>query len=157
MSLASNIIRIINNDDGYTINEAKTEIKTAIDGTKKEFGIKGINAFKKVKKECDAQGFTAYIIPNERILDEFSAVFCGKDSFSGLYACASYTSMNMYNKYMKDYRTHGHNPFDSGWGMSSSEYKPINTPEKTFNYITQRHDKSQIFYVTGEKLFEKLT
>jgi len=154
MSVARNIIRIIENN-GYTINEAKTEIKTAIDGTENEFGIKGINAFKKVKKDCDEQGFTAYIIHDEKYPNEFSVVFCGKDRFSGLYSC-THTDMKNFSKLIKAYNVSGHNPFERGWGVPGSEYKLEKTPKETFDFITKYHDKSQTFYVTGEKLFEKL-
>jgi len=156
MSLASNIIRIINNDDGYTINEAKTEIKTAIDGTKKEFGIKGINAFNKAETECGKKkGLTAYIIYGCSETNPIAVAFCGKDSGSGLYSCV-YTDTKNFNKLIKEYNVNGHNPFEYRWGSYYQEFKPENTPEKTFNTIMKHCDKSQIFYVTGEKLFEKL-
>jgi hypothetical protein len=144
MSLARNIITIINNENRFTINE---EIKTSIDGIEKEFTRKGMNAFKKIAKDCmtlhgngDRFAEAAYIIPSNRYIDEFAVILYGKN-VDGKYSCAYFPNMRSYNNNMKDYKE-GRNPFNSGSDVKS-----------TFAFISKY--EYQAFHVMGEKVLEK--
>jgi hypothetical protein len=168
MSLARNIITIINNENRFTINEG---MKTAINGEKTEVSRKGMNVFKKAETTGKSLGMTTYIgvIKNknnihtdEPIEDRFLVVYCKKND-DGKYYCG-YKNPKEYDNYIED-------KYGSGRREPSSDPKLVLRKLAGSSGITVFLDKydvelpeaerneiaySRIIHVTGEKVLEKV-
>ena len=170
MSLARNVIRIINSDSRFTINEG---MKVAINGEPAELTRKGMNAFKVAEQTGKSFGWSTYIgivkhkndtYTDEKVEDSFLVVFCEKNENTDKYLCD-------YKTYPKGYKHYIDNPY------GGNRSKPNLDPKLLMNKLAgksettiflDKHDVllpeserremaySRIIHVTGEKVLEKV-